>query len=142
MKFCEVCDNLLYVRLADGDVVHQCNYCGWSCPSADPDEPICETDYRDDRAKYHHLLTPLVHEDPTLPRVDNVPCPNKDCTRPPRKKGSVLYIKYDPRNLRFLYSCSYCKSFWGPEELGPFFRPDKGGADAKPADKPAETESG
>ena len=123
MRFCEVCDNLLYVKqaVAEGGgpkVIYQCNYCSSVYDAGDSGEPIMETDYRDDRAKYHHLLTPLIHEDPTLPRVDNVACPNKECTRPPRKKGSVLYIKYDPTNLRFLYSCSYCKAFWGPEELG------------------------
>lgn len=140
MKFCEVCDNLLYVKLADGNVIHQCNYCGWSCPAGDSDGPICETDYRDDRAKYHHLLTPLIHEDPTLPRVENVPCPNKDCTRPARKKGSVLYIKYDPVNLRFLYSCSYCKSFWGPEELGSFYQQDVAKDDENKTDPASNTD--
>jgi DNA-directed RNA polymerase subunit M/transcription elongation factor TFIIS len=120
MRFCDVCDNLLYVKQSPGDggLIYQCNYCYSAYDAGDTTEPIVETDYRDDRAKYHHLLTPLVHEDPTLPRVDNVVCPNADCSRPSRAKGKVLYIKYDPANLRFLYSCSYCKAFWGPEELG------------------------
>lgn len=123
MKFCDVCDNLLYVKqtVLDGGgpgIAYQCNYCSSVYEAGDSGEPIAETDYRDDRAKYHHLMTPLIHEDPTLPRVDNVACPNKQCSRPARAKGSVIYIKYDPTNLRFLYSCSYCRAFWGPEELG------------------------
>lgn len=113
-----MCDNLLYVKLSGGEVIYQCNYCSSTYDVGDSSEPIVETDYRDDRAKYHHLLTPLLHEDPTLPRVDTVPCPNKGCTRAPRQKGRVLYVKYDALNLRFLYSCEHCKAFWGPEELG------------------------
>jgi len=117
MRFCEVCDNLLYVKVAAGALVDQCNYCGCSYSVESSTAPVLETDYRDDRAKYHHLLTELLHEDPTLPRVDNVPCPNEACSRPSRAKGNVLYVKYDPVNVRFLYSCCYCKAFWGPEEL-------------------------
>lgn len=131
MKFCGVCDNLLYVKIAGGGVVHQCNYCSSSYEDGDSRDPIIETNYRDDRAKYHHLLTPLVHEDPTLPRVSNVACPNEACTRKPGQASSVLYIKYDMVNLRFLYSCSHCRAFWGPEELGVFIPP----AAAEPRDK-------
>nr|WRJ69776.1 putative DNA-directed RNA polymerase subunit Rpb9/RpoM [Oceanusvirus sp.] len=123
MKFCEVCDNLLYVKLDDaGAFVYQCNYCSSQFKPASQDSVVAEVNYRDDRAKYHHLLTPLVHEDPTLPRVD-IACPNKSCPRPPRKKGDVLYIKYDHVNLRYLYSCGYCKHFWGPAELGVSYDP-------------------
>ncbi|AUF82338.1 putative DNA-directed RNA polymerase subunit Rpb9/RpoM [Tetraselmis virus 1] len=126
MKFCEVCDNLLYVKLGDSGnkLMYQCNYCSSSFDPSPDDTLVSETNYRDDRAKYDHLLTPLVHEDPTLPRVDGIACPNKECTRPARKRGSVLYIKYDPVNLKFLYSCTYCKHFWGPDELGVSYNPE------------------
>ena len=64
-----------------------------------------------------------MHEDPTLPRVDSIPCPNKECTRPARAPGSVVFIKYDAVNLKFLYSCGHCKRFWGPPELGDGYDP-------------------
>jgi DNA-directed RNA polymerase subunit M/transcription elongation factor TFIIS len=124
MKFCAVCDNLLYVKLDDGGYVYQCNYCSSRFEPSEDDAVVSEVNYRDDRAKYHHLLTPLLHEDPTLPRVD-LPCPNKDCTRPARGRSDVLYIKYDAVNLRYLYSCGYCKHFWGPDELGESFDPTR-----------------
>lgn len=126
MKFCEVCDNLLYVKLGDNGIMHQCNYCD-NVEEYDQDnaEPVFDTDYKSERAKYHHLLTPLVHQDPTLPRVDNVSCPNKKCTRAPKSKSEVLFIKYDPVNMKFLYSCAHCKHFWGPEELGTSYDPLK-----------------
>lgn len=124
MRFCEVCDNLLYVKLDDSSsFVYKCNYCSSTFKPAPGDTTVSETNYRDDRARYHHLLTPQVHDDPTLPRVSTIPCPNKECTRPARKSGSVLYIKYDPVNLKFLYTCTYCKHFWGPSELGNSYDP-------------------
>lgn len=129
MKFCDVCDNLVYIKLTDGRLTNQCNYCGCAYPVETSNEPVTDTDYRDDRAKYHHLLTDLLHEDPTLPRVDDVKCPNGKCTRPARAKGDVLYVKYDANNMRFLYSCAHCKAFWGPEDLKEFsFAPKRGDA--------------
>jgi aspartate carbamoyltransferase regulatory subunit len=57
-------------------------------------------------------MTPLLHEDPTLPRISNVPCPNATCDRPADRPNEVLYVKYDAKQLRFLYSCAYCKHMW------------------------------
>lgn len=129
---------MLYVKLSGGEVVHQCNYCSSSYEHGDSRDPIIETNYMDDRAKYHHLLTPLVHEDPTLPRVSDVACPNKGCTRKHGDPPSVLYIKYDVVNLRFLYSCTHCRAFWGPDELGVFLP----GASTSPEKSPSRPKSG
>ena len=50
--------------------------------------------------------------DPTLPRLDNIPCPNKEC---PSNNGSdkeVIYIRYDDTNLKFIYLCVHCDKIW------------------------------
>jgi DNA-directed RNA polymerase subunit M/transcription elongation factor TFIIS len=124
MNFCDVCENILYDKLDDtGKLVHHCNYCSMTYDNYVHARVVSETHYRDDRAKYHHLLTPLIHEDPTLPRVSSVPCPNKHCKRPADALHRVVYIKYDPRNMKYIYSCSYCHTFWGPAELKNGYNP-------------------
>jgi hypothetical protein len=61
--------------------------------------------------KYH--INKYTHLDPTLPRVNNVPCPNADCSS--NKDGEhkeVIYKKYDEENMKFLYLCVKCKTCW------------------------------
>ena len=116
MEFCEVCDNLLYAKVEDNKLLHQCNYCGTVADRRDTGAPIVETLYMDDKAKYEHLMTPLLKHDITLPRLREKECPA--CS----KQGGVFYVKYDDVNLKFLYSCSLCSAFWGPKELGDWKR--------------------
>ena len=118
VRFCSICQNLMFVKMTDlGALVASCNYClskeelstGKSGAVV-----ISETTYRSDAAKYSHLVNPLLHEDPTLPRVVDVPCPNPYCSKPGDEANNALFVKYDADNLKFLYSCTFCKHFWVP----------------------------
>ena len=54
--------------------------------------------------------------DPTLPKVNNILCPNDDC--PTNKDGTpkeVVYLKYDKDNLKYLYMCCVCHHSWKHE---------------------------
>lgn len=125
MKFCDVCRNMLYVNVRDNKLVLACACCSSEYDHPDQDAPLSDTLYRDDSAKYHHLVTPLIHSDPTLPRIKHIKCKNESCTKPDDKDNNVVYVKYDDDNLRFLYSCSYCNAFWGPEDIGVVFPEDE-----------------
>ena len=112
--FCDVCDNLLYVRVTEDSVLqYVCNYCSNVVePDAQASVMVSETIYNNNKSKYQQYMTPLLHEDPTLPRISNVPCPNAGCTRQSTQPNEVLYVKYDAKQLRFLYSCVHCKHTW------------------------------
>ncbi len=118
--FCPICQNLLFVKLTERNhLVASCNYClsKQDLTSASDDGAavvISDTSYQSDAAKYSHLMNPLLHDDATLPRVRDVPCPGPACTRPSVEPHSALFVKFDADNLRFLYSCTYCKHFWVP----------------------------
>ncbi len=59
------------------------------------------------------LLNEFTHQDPTLPHVKNIPCPNAEClTKTGAKERDVIYIKYDADNLKYLYICNVCKAQW------------------------------
>jgi hypothetical protein len=126
MMFCEICQNLLFVRPSEKrSLVASCSYClsktdmgaGGSGGSGGA-VVVSDTAYKSDAAKYSHLMTPLLHEDPTLPRVRDVPCPNPACTKPAGEASYALFVKYDAENLKFLYSCTFCKHFWVPGASG------------------------
>lgn len=130
LDFCPVCDNMLYMRGSDrGEVTLACSYCDTREPlKLEPSRPrslmVTETNYQDERAKYMHLVTVLLHQDPTLPRTAELRCPNAECVRREGAPASVLFYKYDKRNLKYLYSCAHCRFFWGPEGLARYAEDD------------------
>ncbi len=62
---------------------------------------------------YKVLLNEFTRQDPTLPHVTTLPCPNKACeTHTANKQRDVIIIKYDAQNLKFLYICNVCGDQW------------------------------
>ena len=62
---------------------------------------------------YRILLNELTRQDATLPHVKNVKCPRGDC--PSNGGGAerdVIYIKYDPVNMKYMYICNVCDTHW------------------------------
>ena len=116
VSFCEICDNMLYVRVTeDTKLQYVCNYCNnVTTPPDSSSVMVSETIYSAGvgASKYQQFETPLLHEDPTLPRISNVPCPNAACGKDKGAPDEVLYVKYDAAKLKFLYSCVHCKHFW------------------------------
>jgi len=51
--------------------------------------------------------------DPTLPRIDRIPCPNAECdTNVKEAPREVIYIRYDDINIKYMYLCSTCDYVW------------------------------
>jgi DNA-directed RNA polymerase subunit M/transcription elongation factor TFIIS len=112
MKFCALCDNMLYVDLDEaGGLLHVCKCCG-NVLQADR-EVVLETNYVDDYTRYKQYMTPYLKHDRTLPRSTAIPCAaGAKCTRPAAAPSEVIYVKYDSVNLKFLYNCVHCDAFW------------------------------
>ena len=140
MRFCPVCENMLYISIrsdgagdvgaegADGGdrdtslkLTYSCKHCGFSTPASElrrrdggADDPsvVLSTDYSDDQTSYKQFATPYISHDPTLPRVNDIVCPSDSCTKPPDAANEVIFVKYDPVNLKYLYHCMHCSVFW------------------------------
>jgi DNA-directed RNA polymerase subunit M/transcription elongation factor TFIIS len=126
MRFGSKCDNMLYISLtAEGDqprLTYSCKHCGAVEENDGVDgegkakknsgDAVLSTDYADDQASFNQFATPFIRHDPTLPRVSDIACPNPECTRPPETPNEVIYVKYDPVNLKYLYHCVNCAHFW------------------------------
>lgn len=121
MKFCEVCDNLLYIKDieikdAEDDETNEltlyCKNCNFTTTQADP--IVIDSQFNNE-SKYKQYLTPNIKYDPTLPRVNNITCKNSSCTKSAEQNNEVIYLKYDAKNMNYIYFCVHCEHFWQNE---------------------------
>ena len=62
---------------------------------------------------YRILLNEFTRQDATLPHVKNIKCPRADCaTNGGGTERDVIYIKYDPVNMKYMYICNVCGETW------------------------------
>jgi len=113
MEFCTMCGNMLYIRNAEAGVTFYCKNCNFTKNPEDTNASFCvSTNYQDEAIKYSMFINPNIKHDPTLPHVNNIPCPSKDCTKEESKENDVIYMKYDPQNMKYVYFCNHCDYFW------------------------------
>ena len=120
MHFCEKCQNMYYLKIGEDDankLIYYCRNCGHE-DSTLTAENICvsETTVRRDSQKYTQTINEYTKEDPTLPRITTIRCPNQEC--PSNGEGAdggnreVLYIRYDDKNMKYIYMCTTCDTVW------------------------------
>lgn len=119
MEFCEKCDNLLYFRCPTDDTLEKyCRKCGFNKQETERRAyKITSTMYSEDDLLYLQFRNKYLRNDPTLPRVQDpaLVCPNTECTGP-KDKPQVLYVKYHPVHMKYLYCCDYCGTMWRQEQ--------------------------
>lgn len=136
MHFCKECGNMYYLKLKDNqsnsidNLVYYCRKCG------NEDENILEN--KDNlyvskselkvKSNYKNIINKYTKLDPTIPRINTIDCPNAECSSnkgtvkiPESKSGSkthdktdkeILYIRYDDKNMKFVYLCANCDTIW------------------------------
>jgi DNA-directed RNA polymerase subunit M/transcription elongation factor TFIIS len=115
MEFCEICDNLLYMRAEEDEagnnaLLKYCKHCDFSKKvTSGQSVKVSETLYSEDQLLYDQFQNKYLRYDPTLPRVRDpaLTCPNAACTGP-KEKPQIIYIKYQAVNMRYMYCCDYC----------------------------------
>lgn len=109
MEFCDVCENMLYVRNNGQGIIHKCNCCSkefdifksrTTCISK---KTMNKSDMRQLPMINKHMF-----DDPTIPIVSYIPCTS--CKTSPSK---VAYIRYDTPNMKYIYHCKNCEATWG-----------------------------
>lgn len=124
MEFCDVCENLLYLKTdEESALVKYCKHCAFSkreLPRGGVVK-VAESLYSEDDLLYLQYQNKYLRYDPTLPRVSDpaISCPNGDCNGPKEAraqgtefKPQVLYVKYHPIHMKYLYCCDYCGTTW------------------------------
>ena len=117
MLFCDTCNNMFYVKVADDqpDLIHYCKFCNNSITESAKEKGsilVIDDGKIDDNIRYRQYANKNIIHDPTLPRVNNIQCPNASCTKKTDQENEVIYIKYDFANMKYLYYCCHCEHFW------------------------------
>ena len=123
MKFCNDWDNMLYIRLLKEDsnkLIYYCRNCGNTDDEINKDN-ICvsNTDISIKDKAYLNDINEYTKLDPTLPRTQNIKCPNQSCPSNQKSddtshshKNEIIYLRYDDVNLNYVYICSQCDTIW------------------------------
>jgi DNA-directed RNA polymerase subunit M/transcription elongation factor TFIIS len=120
MRFCTVCSYYLYLEMAaDGSTLTlKCKHCGFTepmNPKTSEEALILETTFSAGSAgqKITSSLNAYTKLDPTLPHLKTIACPNEACpSGADAASRDILYIRTDPKNLKFQYSCTVCDTQW------------------------------
>lgn len=94
------------------------------CRSCDYEEEITksnpivyEHDLQQDTS-VQYSINPYIKYDPTLPRFNNMICPNQSCPTQ-GKESNIVGIKLDPVNASWFYQCAVCNTTWKQFARGP-----------------------
>lgn len=132
MHFCPDCESYLITKIVSNDnpnkiLTLECNNCGYKKNIDISKEPeykcVFQTNYKNKKIKIDQKNIQYLDKDPTLPHVNNIPCPNPQCItnkenpNPEVLTGStvlndVLYLKLNDSDLTFLYQCCNCTHTW------------------------------
>jgi len=117
MRFCSKCENMYYIRIDSEDtnkLIYYCRHCGNEEDNLLNSSTTIYKHYsKDDEIACSHFVNKYTKLDPTLPRINNILCPNEDCiTNKKKKDREIIYIRYDEINMKYLYLCSDCDYTW------------------------------
>lgn len=121
MHFCKKCENMYYIRLEDSDsskLVYYCRKCGDENDLISEDNMcVSFTNLKREENKYYHIVNKYTKLDPTLPRINNIECPNEECSSRAenpneRSKNEIIYMRYDIEDIKYVYICVNCDCLW------------------------------
>lgn len=108
MQFCEVCENMLYLKVTTKDkgesILHFCRNCGHEQPvpvTQSLSKRVLKKEKTEDS-----VFSKYAAFDPTLPHIQRK-CKTEECTN-----TDIIYIRYDTVNMKHSYLCATCKADW------------------------------
>ena len=122
MNFCVKCDNMYYLQLSKDNsdkLVYYCRKCGNVDDNIlNNDGIICvsKTHIKKTKQTYNNIINEYTKLDPTLPRINNMKCPNVDCVsnnEESKQSGNeIIFLRYDNDNMKYIYLCNACDYSW------------------------------
>lgn len=113
MHFCTVCNNMYYIQMNPDDnnqLIYYCRFCEHKDTNlAGNDTCVSKKNLKKSAVSYEHIINNFTKLDPTLPRVNKIPCPNATCaTNAHGKDREIICIRYDEANIKYVYLCATC----------------------------------
>jgi DNA-directed RNA polymerase subunit M/transcription elongation factor TFIIS len=121
MHFCSQCENMYYIYL-NGDntnkLVYYCRKCGHSDSNIGVDSMVVSSiQVKKSSQQFNHIINKYTKYDPTLPRKNNILCPNAECsTNTENEPREIIYIRYDENNMKYVYLCATCDTTWTTQD--------------------------
>ena len=117
MEFCKKCDNMYYMKIDDEKkLIHFCKNCGYEDNQELSTSNLKVLKYSKTSKNQDVHINRYTKYDPTLPHLNSIKCPNVECIS---NKGEgveqdVIYLRYDDKNMKFMYLCTHCDFNWLP----------------------------
>jgi DNA-directed RNA polymerase subunit M/transcription elongation factor TFIIS len=119
MKFCSQCDNMYYIKTTSkdsNDLIYYCRNCKYEDPMISTEGAcIIDSHSQCNNIQFNQAINQYTKDDPTLPRVHNIKCPNAECESNKSNDDSfpeVIYLRYDDANMKYVYICNSCDNIW------------------------------
>lgn len=109
MKFCENCNNLLYLFESEEGLLLKCHNCGFT---QENDNNVLLTNIYKDINTHNNENHNYCIYDPTLPHTIHKKCPNENCESLKNKELQEAVFITDKTTLQQLYICCVCKTEW------------------------------
>lgn len=124
MHFCSKCDNMYYIKISDegnsDKLIYYCRNCGnENTELALENIHVSTIQISRSEQKYGNNINKYTKFDPTLPRINNIRCPNSTCesnTLGHETNREVIYLRYDDVNVKYVYICAVCDTVWKTDE--------------------------
>jgi DNA-directed RNA polymerase subunit M/transcription elongation factor TFIIS len=99
-------------------LIYYCRNCGdENLVLSEENVTVSKTIIKKSEQSFSHIINKYTKLDPTLPRINNILCPNQDCmTNKNEKEREIIYIRYDDINMKYIYLCSDCDTVWKTNE--------------------------
>jgi len=128
MHFCEKCGNMYYIKIQNqetkdyNNLIYYCRKCGFEYDNISKNiSNLCvsKTHVLNNTELYSQVINKYTKLDPTLPRINNIKCPNVECVTnkesksdSPKVENEIIYIRYDDTNMKYVYLCCNCDTVW------------------------------
>ena len=124
MHFCKKCENMYYIKLNsnENELIHYCRHCGFEDTELSTKKlSVSKIQVKGDSQSFSNYINEFTKLDPTIPRINTIPCPNPNCTsnitdESKREPRDILYVRYDDEKLQYIYMCTHCDTTWKSNE--------------------------
>jgi DNA-directed RNA polymerase subunit M/transcription elongation factor TFIIS len=112
---------MYYISIDPSDpnkLIYYCRNCGNKDSNISIENvTVSKLQLKKSEQEFSHIINKYTKLDPTLPRKNNILCPNADCaTNIEDKPREIIYIRYDDINMKYVYLCSTCDTVWKTED--------------------------
>ena len=118
MFFCEKCNNMYYIKLNEDDnnsILYYCKNCGNTNNNLLEFGKCVYKEKFNTNQNYFNINKYSILDN-TLPRINNIKCPNQDCetnhTDFNINNREIIFIRNDHINLKYMYLCCHCNYNW------------------------------